>query len=41
MLEVVGIVMIVILTAGAGLVINRVLNYMKNNHYCDKIYAEG
>lgn len=41
MLEVVGIVMIVILTAGAGLFINRVLNYMKNNHYCDKIYAEG
>jgi len=41
MVEVVGIAMIVILVTGAGLVLNKFLNYMKNNHYYDRIYAEG
>lgn len=41
MAEPLAIVMIILLTCAAAIVVNRLLNYMKNNHYCDKIYAEG
>lgn len=40
MAEAVAIVMIILLTCAAALILNRILNYMKNNHYCDKVYAE-
>jgi len=35
------IIMTILFICGAILVLNRVLNYMKNNHYCDRVYAEG
>ena len=41
MAEAVGVIMLILLTCGAALVFHRILIYMKNNHYCDKVYAEG
>lgn len=41
MVEPLAIVMIILLTCASAIIVNRVLNYMKNNHWCDKVYAEG
>lgn len=41
MVEALAIVMIILLTCATAVIVNRLLNYMKNNHFCDKVYAEG
>jgi hypothetical protein len=41
MVEAVGVIMIILLSCGASLILYRLLDYMKNNHYCDRVYAEG
>ena len=41
MADIGGIFMLIFILFGASIVFYRLLNYMKNNHFCDKIYAEG
>lgn len=41
MADVLGVVMTILFVCAIGFIAYRLLEYMKNNHYCDRVYADG